>query len=228
MAIVTTERHVVVNCLLDHRIVVFALGPDGTPLSQESAQITHDGPFWGLDAVETDRGLTLAAGGVEDHPLDRRGGFFGYIDSFVFLYRVGAAAHLVQPLGAVNVSAHGVITPKAIALEVNGDRAEVTAIGYGGERGVRLVFEGDASTAVEFAVPAGIRAMGAGARSDRVMPDPLLDAWVILRDDSATLVPIEDAFDSRTRAEKLGEALFFTSLMAPWNRSDGALSRFAC
>ena len=41
-------------------------------------------------------GLPIAhpfvAGGVEDHPLDRRGGFFGYVDSFVYVYLATSAA----------------------------------------------------------------------------------------------------------------------------------------
>jgi hypothetical protein len=32
----------------------------------------------------------------------------------------------------------------------------------------------------------------------------------------------------RTEEDRLGEALFFTTLMAPWDRSDGRLSRFTC
>jgi len=33
---------------------------------------------------------------------------------------------------------------------------------------------------------------------------------------------------ARSTESRVGEALFFTTLMAPWNRSDGKLSRFTC
>jgi hypothetical protein len=64
-----------------------------------------------------------------------------------------------------------------------------------------------------------------------VFANPLLDAWIAASHDMPpTVVPIaaaagEHGFDSETR---LGEALFFTTLMAPWNRAEGALSRFTC
>jgi hypothetical protein len=39
---------------------------------------------------------------------------------------------------------------------------------------------------------------------------------------------VDDASGGRSSDSRLGEALFFTTLMAPWDRSDGRLSRFTC
>ncbi len=77
-----TAHWVVVDCLLAHTIVARRLDARGIPQRDGEVRITHDGPFWALDAREIDDGLLLALGGVEDHPLDRRQGSFGYIDSF--------------------------------------------------------------------------------------------------------------------------------------------------
>src|SRR5262249_35287514 len=64
--------------------------------------------------------------------------------------------------------------------------------------------------------------------------DPLLDAWVRKDPGKApSLVPTRAApgrpeARDRPPLERLGEALFFTKAMAPWNSSDGPLSRFTC
>jgi cytochrome c peroxidase len=42
------------------------------------------------------------------------------------------------------------------------------------------------------------------------------------------VVPVSAHSPRTDTTERLGEALFFTTLMAPWNRSDGPLSRFTC
>jgi len=62
-----------------------------------------------------------------------------------------------------------------------------------------------------------------------VAANPLLDAWVELGEGGGGLVvkvPASD--DVRDNDVRVGEALFYTSLMAPFNRSDGPLSRFTC
>src|SRR5262249_22507765 len=124
--------HVVVDCLIDHALVVRSVGADGLPLPG-GARIQHNGPIWGFASVEEPGGsVLLAAGGVEDHPLDRTGGSFGYIDSFVFLYRVVTSAPnppSVTRLAAVNVSELGVITPKALALWQDTDGVRVVVTG---------------------------------------------------------------------------------------------------
>jgi hypothetical protein len=171
---------------------------------------------------------------VEDHPLDRRGGFFGYIDSFVFLYNVHSGT--ADPLATTNVSELGVVTPKAVQLEETSDgkhAAFVTA--YGSEKAVRFVFDstGKLSTDVRVSsLPAGARALATKADGGVVVANPLLDAFVSLRGDGTVekIVPVNDAPDEpeRRRTLRLGEGLFFTTLMAPNNRSEDAHSRFTC
>jgi hypothetical protein len=64
----------------------------------------------------------------------------------------------------------------------------------------------------------------------RLGADPLLDAWIVDDGREAHVVPVIGAPDAPARDvdSRLGEALFFTTLMAPWNRSRGSLSRFTC
>jgi hypothetical protein len=221
-----TARHLVVDAVTDHRLVVIATDARGRPEPSGAARIEHDGPLWGFDARETGDGLVVVAGGVEDHPLDRKGGFFGFIDSFVFAYRVrgGVAARLA----AVNVAEHGVITPKALAVEAaDGERLTVLVTAYGSATGLRLGLrpDGEPTTAPVPLVP-GIRSVERWGAAT-VMSDPLLDAWVSLDGRGLRVVPVANE-PPRPVALRLGEALFFTSLMAPKSSSEGALSRFTC
>ncbi|WP_433926745.1 hypothetical protein AB3662_27960 [Sorangium cellulosum] len=237
--VVRLARHLIVACLLDHTIVVLPVGADGRPLSGGAARIRHDGPLWSFDALETEGGgLLLAAGGVEDHPLDRTGGSFGYIDSFVFLYRVATGARPeVTRLSAVNVSEHGVLTPKAISLSAVPGAADVRVIatGYGGDRRAELLFRASPaglSPAPEVSTRAlvpGVAAMVALGDGAFAYANPLLDAWLLDAGGALEKRPVPDGGDdARAEEVRLGEALFFTSLMAPWNTTDGPLSRFTC
>lgn len=228
--ILATAKHVVVDAITDHAILVFATDGAGRPSTAEPVRIVHDGPMWGVDARETDAGLIVAAGGVEDHPLDRKGGFFGFIDSFVFAYRVHeGTAHAIA---SVNVSEHGVVTPKALAVEAaEGDHVDLLVTAYGSASGARvgLAAGGGGATVVPFALVPGIRTIGRAGRIT-VAPDPLLDAWVAFDERGVRVVPVPPRADepSRSTSSRLGEALFFTSLMAPMNTSEGAHSRFTC
>src|SRR5262249_3632484 len=184
----------------------------------------HDGPIWGFDAIESGGALVVAAGGVEDHPLDRLGGSFGYIDSFVFLYRVeGTHAERVN---AINVSELRVVTPKALARRQEGDGLQLGVTGYGGDRWVDLVWQNQSSLAgipakETRALPPG-SAFIAEAEHGWVTANPLLDAWVAFDEHGYTVVPALDPDSprlARSTDSRLGEALFFTTLMAPWNKS---------
>ena len=110
-----------VDCLLDHAVVVRDVDARGFPVASGEVRIVHDGPMWGLDAIEEAPGVTLVAvGGVEDHPLDRTEGSFAFIDSFVTLYRVAAGSAV--KLAEVNTSALGAITPKVVKLARRADK----------------------------------------------------------------------------------------------------------
>ena len=218
----------VVDCLIDHALAVFDLDEHGLPSESPVATIRHDGPIWGFDARETPEGTLIAAGGVEDHPLDRSEGFFGFIDSFVFVYRLAHGASKADRLVEINVSEHGVITPKAISIHADGGATRVTAAGYGSDRIAEIAFPpGFASPVVttRASLPGVASITLAGA--SMVAADPLLDAWIKL-DPSPAPVAVLDTPSARTMESRVGEALFFTNLMAPWNRTEGKLSRFTC
>ena len=70
-----------VSCLHDHAFRLFVANARGLPREPAAASIVHDGPIWAADAVTDGAGLLVALAGVEDHPLDRTIGSFGYIDS---------------------------------------------------------------------------------------------------------------------------------------------------
>jgi hypothetical protein len=61
-----------------------------------------------------------------------------------------------------------------------------------------------------------------------VAADPLLDAWVVQRGGAPRVVSIASAGPRRSVRSRIGELLFFTTLMAPWNSAEGKLSRFTC
>jgi len=238
----------VVDCLLDHTLAVFDLDAGALPVAPPRARIQHDGPIWGFQAVQTPHGLLIAAGGVEDHPLDRTEGSFGFVDSFVFLYRVLPGLP-PERLAAINVSEHGVITPKAILLSAGADGgATVLAAGYGSDRLAEITWPSDLTappSVTTLQILPGVASM-AVAGDLLVCADPLFDAWFSVpleggghlgRDPRAPgappplplLVPVADPGAApRDPHSRVGEALFFTNLMAPWNLSEGRLSRFTC
>jgi hypothetical protein len=226
----------IVDLLLDHSLVIYRLSAEGAVL-EELTRVRHDGPIWGFDAaLLADGQLLLAAAGVEDHALDRSDGSFGYIDSFVFCYLL-AKSGAIRALWQRNVSELGVVTPKAPLLELNGTQARLFVSGYGSDRALQLYFEATSEaqprvqsepffpgTASALRLPSG----------EIAFSDPLLDAWLLRpaageRGKPAEVVPITaEQAPLATSEERLGEALFFTTLMAPANSSEGAHSRFSC
>ncbi|HEY1537578.1 MAG TPA: c-type cytochrome [Polyangiaceae bacterium] len=230
----------VVDLLLDHALTVYDLSERGQVLD-ERARIKHDGPIWGFDAALVSGGeLLIAATGVEDHPLVRSDDGFGYIDSFAFSYllpKVGAARELWR----VNVSELGVVTPKAPVLQVAAASAQLYVSGYGSDRAAVLDFDVRASEPPKSKVEAWVPGASAALWLDSgalAFADPLLDAWLLrpapgrLAGSPEPSLELRSALAERSpRAspeERLGEALFFTTLMAPANSSDGAHSRFSC
>jgi hypothetical protein len=230
--VLRVARSVLVDCLLDHQVVIREVDGRGFPKASGELRIVRDGPIWGMDALARGRGLLLAVGGAEDHPLDRTEGSFGFIDSFVALYSVedGVAATLSE----VNTSAFGVVTPKAIHLSGRPSGAvELVVAGYGSDR-LAVVDWADPGApspprvATRVIPPGSAMIDGAGDGSWHIA-NPLLDAWVSVTPGDSVVVAVDDDLSHlRTVDSRVGEALFFTTLMAPWNRSDGRLSRFTC
>lgn len=226
----------VVDCLLDHTIVVYRVDARGLPLDNGAITIRHDGPLWGFSALASGGALFVAAGGVEDHPLDRTGGSFGFIDSFAFLYRIAPGADRAERLAAINVAAEGVITPKALLLRAQGVGLSATVTGFGGDRALAIVWGDELTTPPRLVAspsPPGIAMMAEAEKGEAVFADPLFDAWGKLPLDPPAAPSLSPAHEPepappRSTASKVGEALFFTRLMAPWNHSDDRLSRFTC
>jgi hypothetical protein len=145
----------------------------------------------------------------------------------------------VTKLAEVNVSELQVITPKALKLELGPDAIAARVTGYGGAAQARLAWKWSAATAgapllgppnVEASeLPPGTASMAEGAGGAVVLANPLLDAWVLVRGGNSKVVPVaRPAGGPSDASTRLGEALFFTSLMAPWNSTEGRLSRFTC
>ncbi len=212
------QRHdawLIANCMLEHRVQVFSAS-DFAPV----AAVTHDGPVWAVAPRTVEGTLELALAGVEDHPLDRTEGSFGYIDSFVFRARLEGGS--LRRLDAVNVGAHGVVTPKALAWRDDG----LWVTGAGGDALARVDFSADARVE-SWPAPAGLGGF-AWQGEELLAANALLDGWVRFDDKrSWSLVPV-DGPDARSPEVRLGEALVFTTLMAPQASAQGRGSRFTC
>lgn len=217
----------IIDCLLDHALVIQRLEAPGMPAREEPIRIVLDGPIWSFAASEGDGGpLRVAIGAAEDHPLDRTIGAFGYVDSFLYLYDVDLTARRATRKAAVNLGERGVVVPKVLLL--SGASARVS--GYGSDKLLELSLDdgrNPPAPATDF-VP-GTNDVVARSDGALVFADPLLDAWVAVERPGAkpTIVPVP-ATAPRDPVLRLGEALIFTTLMAPWGRSDGPLSRFTC
>jgi hypothetical protein len=220
-------RYLLEGSLFERSLRIWQLDGQGVP-ARELACIRHDGPIWGFDALERDGELWLALSGVEDKPLVRAQGEFENIDSFVWLYRYDS--HGVERVAALDVGEQGSIVPKAVALREENGKLLLTALAAGTGRLLRARFGRDESKPpaieVERLPPGASDAVFTGSGSV-VYASPLLDAW-IRRDAGALVVRRVDAERRPEPLVRLGEALFFTDLMAPENVSVGTHSRFSC
>ncbi|MGH7896295.1 MAG: hypothetical protein ACREQL_16635 [Candidatus Binatia bacterium] len=236
--IVRTPHFVVVDCVLSHEVVVLPVDARGLPLVGQAVRIIQNGPFWSVDARETADGLLLAMGGVEDHPLDRRQGSFGYIDSFAYVYRVAGTPPATERLASVDVSAYGVVTPKVVMLRGDAGHVAVRVVGYGDAPLADLQWAAPRPTrrnvwprpeVVTRAFVPGNVAAAVLTDGRTAFANPLLDAWIVDDGARARVVSVPDGQNPpRSVDARVGEALFFTTLMAPWNRTKGSLSRFTC
>jgi hypothetical protein len=215
------------SSLFERALRISKLDRDGVP-SGELARIRHEGPIWAFDALVSRGELWLALSGVEDKALVRAQGEFENIDSCVWLYRYGARG--LERVAMLNVGEQGLVVPKAVALTEQQGELSLTVLAAGS--GVLLRAHFDRGRAA--LVPGEIERVPPGA-SDAVFLDsgkvvyasPLLDAW-ISRDASALVVRHVDPERRPEPFVRLGEALFFTDLMAPENVSSGTHSRFTC
>lgn len=222
----------VVDCLADHALVAHPLDARGEPVDRAQVRVAIDGPIWSM-AVASSGGRTLiAAGGVEDHPLERRDGGFGYIDSYLYLYELTETAP--RRLGALDLSAVGIVTPKWVRLELVGPGAVVQTAGYATDSIATVTWSsvdgGDAPTvATRRLAPGTTDWLPASAAGPELAASPLLDGWIVGGAEPA-IAPAAGAAGAPARSieSRIGEALFFTTLMAPWNTSEGKRSRFTC
>ena len=126
-------------CMLDHRLSVWSLDDHGVPQG-EPVHVSFDGPLWSFDAQTRPAGpndrrppLRVVLGGVEDHPLDRRDGAFGHVDSFAYVVDLPSEGAPVRR-AEINLGTHGAVTPKWVDLQVgDDDTTAVHAVGYGGD-----------------------------------------------------------------------------------------------
>ncbi len=205
------------NCLLAHEVRAYPLTSRG-PDVDAVVTVRHDGPVWAMDARVAGPGLDLALGGVEDHPLERRDGTFGYIDSFVYFVDVTPADATRR--SAVNVSALGVVTPKAVAW------ADGTLWVSGAGSDTLVALDGTQGAVLErHAVPAGLTALEI-SQGQVLAANPLLDAWVRVEPDGVVFWSIPGS--DRDEMVRVGEALVTTTLLAPQGRTEGRASRFTC
>jgi mono/diheme cytochrome c family protein len=247
LRILSVANHLIINELLAHTLLIVPLG-DGAPDFDQASRIVNNGPFWSVNAWEADEKLLIAAGGVENRPLDRGRGEFGYMDSWLFIFTLkkdpggifrwqAADRQDSRRCRAANLSEHGVLTPKALVVDRAG-KADVAlwVTGYGsdkavacsvGTEGIKVRRTIDVMPGISDAVMVPNR-QGASL----VYTSPLLDR--VARQDLAldkASRPQAAAileFPKSTRQSHLGELLFFTDLMTPDNSSRGELSRFTC
>jgi hypothetical protein len=236
-----TEHFLGVVCLFDHSLAIYERDPKGF-VSREVGRVTHDGPIWGASLAEQGGSLFVAAGGVEDHPLDRGDKAFGYVDSFVYLYRVDPGRPPTR-LFALNSSELGVVTPKIARIGVSASSIRVAVVGYASDKWLELELgrgangdpaggrEGTDLAGAVLTEHSGVPGCSdvAPAGDTLVCANPLLDAWVSLSANGRQAPRIERTTEPPTSpAERLGETLFFTTLMAPDATSAGKRSRFTC
>jgi len=214
--------------LFERSLRVLTLSAQGA-ITGELGRVRHDGTLWAFDALTRGDELWLALAGVENKPLVRAHGEFENIDSFAWIYRLGGGAS--QQLAELDVSDSGLVVPKAIALREEGAGVSLSVLAAGSGRLLRARFVDPQLRAPELEVtsapPGGSDAVFSDTGRAVVYTSPLLDAFVTV-DARAVNVRHVDRARQPASAVRLGEALFFTELMAPENTSQGTHSRFSC
>ncbi len=240
-------NNLIINLFLEHRILILPL-INGKPEFESAAKISNTGPFWNFSAAFFGQQLVIAAGGVENRPLNRRGGEFGYVDSFLYLFALdkdssGAFRWKIENRSdpnrfrAINLSEIGIVTPKAVRFQpLIGNQMTLWVAGFGGDKlaEYRLdalqphlfqtwdIIPGVTDFVVRSDLPSKTIAM----------VSTLLDQ-VAIRDlkERRTLRKLNSSISGsigRSPEIQMGELLFFTTLLTPVNRTAGELSRFTC
>jgi hypothetical protein len=227
-------RFLLESSVFERALRVRELDQAGMP-GRELGRIQHDGTLWAFNTVEESANagkpssLLIAVAGVEDKPLVRAHGEFENIDSFVWLYRLGA--HGIERLAEVDVSDFGVVVPKALLFSFGADVMKLQVFAAGSGKMLELGWGNDLSAeprSETHPIPPGVTDAISARDGGIVYASPLFDAWVKLPFQQAPRIV---RVDPERRAEpdvRLGEALFFTDLMAPDNTSRGTHSRFSC
>lgn len=209
--------YLVINLVLAHQVLVLPL-TDAGPEPLRALTLTHSGPVWGFAAASTPGGLNIAVGGVEDFPLDRTAGEFDHMDSYLYLHEVRQG--VARTGGSVNLSALGVLTPRALAYDEKGD----LWVAGSGSRAVAQVAPDGAVRAVRAIPPGAVDLAVAGGRLD--LASPLADAVYALDAQGTVRATLE--LPGTPAQARLGEYLVFTDMLSPRNVSDGARSRLTC
>lgn len=238
------DGHLIINLLLEHSILVLPL-QDGIPDFSRASRISQQGPFWSLDALVQGDRLILAAGGIENRPLDRSGGEFGNVDSFLYLFELHRREGVFRWDGdsagkssRINLSELGVVTPKALSLLAAPDGTlDLWVTGYGAEKLAHFQLIGLEPRLERLAdSPPGINSLRVRKEASGTLlalANPLLDRVELASPqpdgDLKRQALLDLSRDRRTTPEtRLGEILFFTTLLAPSNTSRGELSRLSC
>ena len=190
-----------------------------------TTSLPFEGALFSLATRRTHSGVSVFVGGLQDEPLDRTGGSFGNIDSTLTRIDVDDDG-TVHRRFAINLSAAGVVTPKALAFV---DGAVVVA---GAGSGTIAVVDADSGVVLD--VVAGL--VGASdlvvlSASTVALVSPVADAvaFVDLQRGTRRVVPIVDSrYPQADALTRLGETLVLSTALAPEQRSDGPLSRFTC
>ena len=201
--------------------------------------VDFQGALFSMLERRTRDGVEIFVAGLEDAPLDRSGGSFGNIDSFLFRIDVDDGG-AVSRRWSLNLSAAGVVTPKALAFVLEPEprdgsitcpsRQDIAVVGAG--NGTLAIVDDDTGEVrdVVDGLVGGTDIVATGARSVAVV-SPIADAVAFIDLDSGArrLVPIVDAAHPRADdLARLGELLVFSTALAPEQSSDGPLSRFTC
>jgi hypothetical protein len=223
------------NCLLEHRLRIDRLDGDGSLADPDLTGPRHDGPIWSFEfgAPDPTGARLLALTGVEDRPLDRSEGGFGYIDSFVYIYSLvldDRGLPSFERRASINVSELGVVTPKWSRWRSHGPTPSLLVAGFATSPFVSLSFAAGIHAPPKVETHPGLPGTTDAvlfADGSLLAADTLLDRFLLWRPDALTQQILEHP-DDRDFEQRLGEALVFTTAMAPVNDATGSHSRFTC